>query len=85
MTSTGHSFMVLVKVSVLAPSAQAAVVVDRELRHDDHLRPGGFACRIHRFPKFVEIEEGFENHQVDAGANQSIGLFPEDGASFRER
>ena len=62
-----------------------AVIVDGYLRHDGHVRSGGFARGENGFAHFVRIAEGFQNQQVHAGIQQHLRLLAEDGPRFGER
>jgi hypothetical protein len=65
-------------------SVQAAVVLNRQLRDDDHIGSGRFPRGIDSFPEFVEVEERFENDEVNAGTEQRIRLFAKHRANLRE-
>ena len=46
--------------------------------------PADFARRQNGFAQFVQIGEGFQNQQIDAGFHQRLDLFAESRARFGE-
>ena len=66
-------------------TGQVPVIVDGHLRHDGHLRTGRFARGEQCLAHFVQIAEGFEHQQIDAGLQQHFRLLAEDGARLGER
>ena len=83
MTSAGHSSSRRVKVSVIGAVAQvpsSSMVTCATITMSS---PGHFARRKDRFAHFVEIVEGFEDQQIDAGFDQRLGLFAENRRALR--
>ncbi len=63
---------------------QVAVVVDGDLGDDGHLVAGGLARGEDGLAQLVEVGEGLEDQQVDAGLEQRLDLLAEDGARLGE-
>ncbi len=85
MTSTGHSSSSRVKVSVSVPSRQIAEIVDGDLGDDGDGVAGDLARGADGFAQFVEVAEGLEDQQVDAGFDQRFDLLAESRRALRRR
>ena len=62
-----------------------AIVVDGDLRDEGNVVAGGIAGGENGFAKFVEYREGLEDHQIDAGLDQSRHVLPKNRAGLFER
>ena len=65
-------------------AGQVAEIVDGHLRDHRHVAAGGFVRGHHGLAQFIEVAESLEDQQIDAGFEQRIDLFAEDGARFGE-
>ena len=53
--------------------------------NESDLQSKGFVRGADGFTEFVEVAEGFEDQQIDAGFQQRIDLLAENGAGLGER
>ena len=84
MTSTGHSIHLQGEGPRIGAVAQVAVVVDGDLGDDDQVPAGDLARSQDGFAQFIEIAEGLQDEQIDAGFEKGLHLLGEDGARLRE-
>ena len=85
ITSTGHESISRVKVSVSVPPGRWPKSSMVTCAMTAISLPAGFARGEHRFAQFVQIAEGLEDQEVDAGLHQRIDLLAECRAGLGER
>ena len=84
ITSTGQVFISRVKVSVSVPPGRwpkSSMVTCAIIGTSP---PAASRPAMHRLAQFVQVAEGLEDQQIDAGFEQGIDLFAEGGARFGE-
>ena len=84
MTSTGQESISRVKVSVSVPPGRWPKSSMVTWAMTGMSPPAASRAGHHRLAQFVEVAEGFEDQQVDAGFHQRVDLLAEGGAGFGE-
>ena len=84
MTSTGHASISRVKVSVSVPPGRLPKSSMVTCAMIGTSPPAASRAGEHGLAQFVQIAEGLEDQQVDAGFEQRVDLLAEDGARFGE-